>query len=409
MTTLSANILFNNSGSSDTAASGVGPATAVSGTGASTNNTTTVDLTADTPDLSGVSAGDLMWVGSSSLRQFSVIASVNDGADTLVTDDIFTLTEGSLNWGIGGKRNSLQTSINLLNDDIKADWTVEFESGYTDTISTAISIDISGGSASGINIIGTDGAATRPVLTYSSSGTFITYSNQNGWRWAGLDFENTNGSPGACFTSTDSVPTTFNQTIEDCRCISATNEFSSFISSGGNAKWFISHSEIANTSGDGIFASDSSAFVLLDYCTVRDSGSNGVNVGSVALTCRNSIISNNAGSGLRGTALIEDCSGNIIYNNSGDGIVGGVIHSMQNNIIVSNTGAAINTSARTHLTDYNAYYNNGSEVADQGAGPNDITLTADPFENAALGDFNINAVAGGGAVLRGTKIILPSS
>ena len=40
---------------------------------------------------------------------------------------------------------------------------------------------------------------------------------------------------------------------------------------------------------------------------------------------------------------------------------------------------------------------------DDGGTYDDITLTADPFIDAANGDFNLNATAGGGAVLRSTK------
>jgi hypothetical protein len=43
------------------------------------------------------------------------------------------------------------------------------------------------------------------------------------------------------------------------------------------------------------------------------------------------------------------------------------------------------------------------------AGPNDITLTADPFSNAAAGNFNLNNDENGGRLLREASITLPAA
>lgn len=80
---------------------------------------------------------------------------------------------------------------------------------------------------------------------------------------------------------------------------------------------------------------------------------------------------------------------------------------ISNNIFVGNGGYGMRTD-QTHqvalhwLIDHNAFYNNTSG-ARLGflAGPNDITLTADPFTDGANGDFSLNATAGGGADLVG--------
>ena len=56
----------------------------------------------------------------------------------------------------------------------------------------------------------------------------------------------------------------------------------------------------------------------------------------------------------------------------------------------------------------NAFYNCGTNHSDSGNSSGDIILTADPFVNAAGGDFNLNATNGGGAVLRSTSINLGS-
>ena len=86
-------ISINNSTGSDTAASGAGPATAVTGAGASLNATSTITLSADTPDLSGVATdgSDAIWVETSSGRQYYKITAVDDGdthCDSRATHDI---------------------------------------------------------------------------------------------------------------------------------------------------------------------------------------------------------------------------------------------------------------------------------------------------------------------------------
>lgn len=58
--------------------------------------------------------------------------------------------------------------------------------------------------------------------------------------------------------------------------------------------------------------------------------------------------------------------------------------------------------------DYNAYYSNTSgEVSGVNNGEHDITLTANPFVDAANGDFNLNRVTGGGLALRQAPVVLP--
>lgn len=100
MTTLNSVITFNASTGSDSAASGCGPATALTGTGAATTGASAVVTGIST---TGVTAGDLLWVLSSSGRQFSVIASV-DSATQVTCDDVFDNTESGRTWAIGGKR-----------------------------------------------------------------------------------------------------------------------------------------------------------------------------------------------------------------------------------------------------------------------------------------------------------------
>jgi len=54
----------------------------------------------------------------------------------------------------------------------------------------------------------------------------------------------------------------------------------------------------------------------------------------------------------------------------------------------------------------NAFYSNTTGEINGATGVNSITLTADPFVDAAAGDFNVNADAGGGATLRANNYAL---
>jgi hypothetical protein len=106
---------------------------------------------------------------------------------------------------------------------------------------------------------------------------------------------------------------------------------------------------------------------------------------------------------------------NVFYGNTATAVyatttVAGLV--VRNNIFVNNgaygvhftsnsSSAAINTRLARQSVDFNAYYNNTSgQCNGVTGGANEITLTGDPFINAAAGDFRLNNVAGAGAALR---------
>lgn len=62
MTAPNGPILFNSSTGSDSTSSGLGPSSAVIGSSAELDGTSTVDVSYDGMDLSGISAGDLLFV-----------------------------------------------------------------------------------------------------------------------------------------------------------------------------------------------------------------------------------------------------------------------------------------------------------------------------------------------------------
>lgn len=114
--------------------------------------------------------------------------------------------------------------------------------------------------------------------------------------------------------------------------------------------------------------------------------------------------------GLNNPSFIVNC---VSYGNSGDGLDATDTYkahaAILNNVFANNTGVGMRTDlaeqmTRNWLIDYNAFRgNSGGERSTSGfiAGPHDITLSADPFTDAANGDFSLNSTAGGGAALAG--------
>ena len=135
MTTPNGNVIFNSSTGSDTQSSGLGPSTAVYGSAASITLDSNVVTGIDT---TGVVAGDLLWVQSSTGRQFSIIASV-DSATQVTCDYVFEVTESGRTWAIGGKRATLDNVdsrriIGHLNaQDLPDQCWVEIETNQTIT------------------------------------------------------------------------------------------------------------------------------------------------------------------------------------------------------------------------------------------------------------------------------------
>jgi hypothetical protein len=123
MTAPNGAIIFNNSTGNDTTASGMGSAN-VYGTGASITSASAIVTGINT---TGVAAGDLLWVQSSTGRQFSIIASVDSGTQ-VTCDNNFDVTESSRTWAIGGKRATLDNadSRNMFRY-FKQGWIVELE------------------------------------------------------------------------------------------------------------------------------------------------------------------------------------------------------------------------------------------------------------------------------------------
>lgn len=129
-------IKFNTSTGSDTLSSGAGPDDAINGSGASLNASTTVDLSADSPDLSSIATDGsvVLWVETTSGRQFGEITAVDNSLKTVTVHAAYSVTEIGKNWAIGGVRATIDSSSSRnVFTDITSYWVIELETNQTIT------------------------------------------------------------------------------------------------------------------------------------------------------------------------------------------------------------------------------------------------------------------------------------
>jgi hypothetical protein len=407
MTALNAAILFNSTSGSDTQSSGSSAGANVFGSGASTTSGSAVVTGITT---TGVQAGDLLWVQSSSGRQFSVIASVDSGTQ-VTCDDTFANTESSRTWAIGGKRATIGSSDSRrLFTDWKAGWTVEMESGHSETLSSTLQLfGTSGSTTDGVKILkGSDNAATMPVLIFSNNGRALeTKSHET--HYYNFEIQNSNASKTASYAIYNG---NWDRTaIENVIVSNAANNFWRAVYSDSKTIKF-RRCKFGNTASHGCYFL--SAYPAFDECIFESCGGTGIyGEGNTEVKrIADSIFSGNTDDGAfirRGTTSTNTASitvnGNIFYNNGRDGLslgdagIGTNTRFAQftNNVFAENGRYGIYSSMaesnwiyESARFDRNAFYNNTTAATYQvPSGANDITLTADPFVDSAAADFNI--------------------
>jgi hypothetical protein len=413
MTAPNGAIVFNNSTGSDTTASGLGAAN-VYGSGASTTGSSAVVTGIDT---TGVSSGDLLWVQSSSGRQFSIIATV-DSSTQVTCDDVFANTESGRTWAIGGKRAGSDLSTDAIFTEAPDGSTIEIEYTGTDYVNSAAITPSLGSFTNPVTIKGTGSQSPR-IVSPATSRVHCVYLNAGSYIWENLQFicNYQSGSPLSVFQ----VYQTNYIRFENC-------SFRSEQSSSGSGLF----TDLLNATHVGIFNNclfdgnnlsqngflrngGTSAYPAqtLINCTFKDINGTAVYLDETrGTTIRNCIVRDcNDGVDFKATSYWQQSvSSCVFYNLSGSGIKFNrsdnvVCSNFTNNIFHSITGNAFSAAADyssnqgMSVIENNAFYSiTGSNYSNLNSGTNDITLTADPFVDAANGDFNINS--NGGATLR---------
>lgn len=401
MTTPNGAIKFHATSGSDTQASGLGPATALYGSGASTDGTAVVTGITTT----GVSAGDLLWVQTASGRQFSIIASVDSGTQ-VTCDDTFTLGSGQT-WAIGGKRATWDnaSSRQLFTDAGDKGWTVETESDQTLTSE----IDMSG---TGVITIRGAGSTLR-TITQTVNEPHFNQGDANGLR--GTTFQYLKGVNSFGGTKTLLASFIYHPnggiytepfTFEYCELGDATNSLYHGVCRSASAMYCNFYDcYIHDCISDGVLNGATSNAMRFERCIVSSNGGNGVYTSGV--------IASNAPTSVfyyclfRGNSLYGVCLntlsphyviGSAFYGNGSSGLYAYAGSSAQiiDSVFSDNTTYGVDDSTGYNTVYFRMsgciFYNNTSGNMQTGPIPsgNYEANTDDPFTDAANSDFSLS-------------------
>ena len=411
-------VTYNASSGSDTAASGGGPSTAVTGTnGDISGSTLTLNETKDFTGAANDGTDVLYFTGNAGDRHLFAISSFTGGVSTctaLVLVETATATRTGSAWAVGGKRKTFQNDTSQPDgDDWGGSWDIVLEAGtYDVTTSLFISTNKTHTAGQPLRITGAGRGST--TLRKTTNGNFMQdaqlsmhirslHLTTNATTKTGVNFSRAANGSQVMF-------------IEDCRV----TELNSF-----HLTYFNARTLAYNCDFDGLQKGVNvigvyGAYLDMHNCVIRNCGAdgcvlhNGTGDGFATIT-NNVFLDNNVGIKVgdqlagRNVTILN----NIIHGSTSHGvnIVSGEVngHLIAGNIITDNGGYGINcANARedaSFLITGNAFRGNTS-----GEGNNvtidstNITLTADPYTSESTDDYTLNNTAGGGALLRNTAL-----
>lgn len=436
MTVPSGPVVFNADTGSDTGSSGLGPDTPIVGTvGVTSSSSTLSSLTITSGGTwSDISVGDLVYVTTSSGRKFSIVSGVT--STDITTDDNWDVTE-TASFYIGGKRATLEhadsrvlfnTQIEYLRIEIQTDQVInsniEWIYGNRGGVDTGPSMIYGvGNPAPVIEQTANDYHFYRPSggSVYGGGGNAVSFRN--------LKFTNSNASKtyASVFYFILNYPYMH---FYECTFGDSTNPLGTTVAyNTGSPRihfdkcvWDSSVYPALRGSPPPFSNTSSSGLQLwkVRNCLFKDcyagmlstgtvSGSNGLDVShSIFTGCeyalRNDDVYNN-GSFVNATHCVFHNNTTAIYglrHPSSVHLVSNIFS--QNTTAISFPGDTQNYSLKYFSN--NAYYDNGTtydlsaNAAEASIPIDEINLSADPFVNAAGGDFRINKTVGGGSVLR---------
>ena len=405
-------LVYNATSGSDTAASGAGPASAVTGTTATVNGGdpgTLIDLDG-TPDLSGVAVSDVIWLNiSGANRNLHRITAVDDGADTVTIEDAVSLGAG-VSWAIGGKRKTLNNNTSRRDwEDYKPGWEAELEAG---TYDTPVTILTAAGDKTSGPIKVKAAAAASPIVNTTANIDHFDFRN-NGLHLIGLTITTTSGTKTSTQLGTAGAGGSDYLIVRDCVIDGLQNVM--VVNFDSNVVWI--NTEMKNCVGAAISIPFNTRPVHYFFgCNIHDNGGDGilatVTSAQAKIFVNWCIFSNNTGDGINwhldgGMLLVSNSTfhGNVDGIDLNDTMDAESHVTILNSIFDSNSGFGINgvtdVDFSIGLADFNAFRNNTSGARNNiSAGANDVTLSADPFTDQANDDYSLNTTAGGGAACR---------
>ena len=433
--------LHYDSTGTDTAASGTqAPSTAV--TDASTGQTISVATSTThtfsaAVDLTGVAddGTDVIWINTATgNRHLFRITSFTGGVaacTAIVTVEAATNTAGTLAWGVGGTRATLDNDTGQPDpEDWVNGWRILLGDGASYTPATA-SLPLVPATvvtlADGPLIIEAE-SGTNPLIVLnndgSNAGALFAPDTDSQVDFIGIDMQVT----GSSWVGNRLI---YIANADDVRlrmfdCDLDGNALGVPVDVQDQATMLFVDCVVHDSVADNFTISGGRAFIHAIGCEVYGAAERGFDLYNgqtlYSSVIENCIVRNNTMQGIRErvdavsgkTCMIKNC---VIHQNTSHGIqfeaawtASGHSAYVFNNIITSNGGYgvfSVNTSTLLPpaYCDYNAFHNNTSgETLRILNGTNNITLTADPYTDESTEDFTLNETAGGGAACRGAGL-----
>lgn len=433
-------IKYNSSTGSDTAPSDCVNSSANTGETASGSASGTTITFSSSVDLSDCSDDDSDWMwcatNSGDIHLFRITAFTTSTDLTAVTavtvEPAIEANFSGAAWHVNGTRQTLEsdTSNSDLNDWL-AGWTAELDGTFVMTAgnTTQFGRNISGTTSSdpAINVVRSASASSRPVVDMRGNHRLLDIRNNASAYLEGIKLTSTTGGGSGTYIISNGGGLTFVDCVLDVgsgtptqliHCRYATRRLSMIDCYLKGGTDYV------------VFGADLMQTIHISNCWFDCQGTYGsvacLYLDPITTVVTDTLITESAGDGfqLRPSAswagsdiqtfiknlTVADCSGDALdltAAQNADTTPFAIFH-VYNCLLVGNGGYAINTDTAGSgipdrgYVDFNAFYNNtsGNYSETALAGANDITLTADPFTDAANDDYSLNNTAGGGALLR---------
>jgi len=432
-------IVINSGTGSDSAASGAGPSTAITGVLAATHTNTTVNIT-DAVALGSVltNGSAALWINTGSGRQWSGITAISgsSGAWVVTVANAYTATTSGQTWGIGGQRASMAGSAQLF-VDWQLGWIVDVQTG--ETISATITMTGPTVANTALSPIITSTTfttwGTQPLIQTATNSTVMFKVGTTGLTIRNLSFKNTATTRSDCFQalSASGVNITWSSCIFDgfVQAINGSNNVPNQFS-----QCILESSEVKNCTGTSgspsavSFNEATGGACQVINCYIHSNVSalymSGSTAGSGGNVYGNVFANNSAGTPVTLSPANVSFINNTVYNCGAGTTLGAItftgtpigVASIENNIFASNAGYAIAIASSgiptALLIRNNAYYSNngngtGLDLLTISKGLGDITLTASPFVSTSTPDFGLNSTAGGGTACKGKAATVPNA
>ena len=292
-------IVYDPAGS-NTAASGAGPATALTGTNAvPTSQVIALD---GTPDLSGVATdgSDVIYFESTddaANRRLFKITAVDDGADTVTV--VGTIVGTGVNWAIGGKRLNFENSARDDWRDWDSGWDASIEGTDSVILLTAGMVITAGDRTDGpVTIRGLAGTkqtldvtSTIRQFTLSTSGAHVVIENLDFTRSSGT----WTGNYGVYITST------MNCVVRKCTFNSANMQDG--VHDTGSGSLLVEDCEMSLMGGQGVYFSGGRVNLNIRRNSCHDLDGHGINLAGASsfphVVVQRNLCYDNGGDGIR--------------------------------------------------------------------------------------------------------------